>query len=128
MPVKKTKKKVAKSDKKEGRTDFLRNQALIQAAYVSLLQELKRCPTVLEVSKKINLSIHAITNHVKSLKFEPLGDAMRTLTPDVVASIYNSARKGQPASQKLWMQIMENWREGTDVNVTAGVKILKDNI
>jgi hypothetical protein len=128
MPVKKTKGKVLKSAKKEGRTDWLRNQALVQTAYVDLLKELKRCPTILEVANKVHLSIKAIDNHVKQLKFEPLGDSMRALTPDVVASIYNSARKGQPASQKLWMQIMEGWREKTEVEHSGGVKIIKDNI
>ncbi len=87
------------------------NQALIQDAYIKLIKELRRCPTLLEISKEVNLSINTLKKHVDELKFEPLKDLMRTLTPDVVMAIANSARKGSSASQKLWMQIMEGWAE-----------------
>jgi len=93
------------------RIDWARNQAVIQQAYIELIRSLKRCPTVLEVSQKVNLSINAIDRHIKQMKFQPLQSPMRSLTPDVLASIYNSARKGQSASQKLWLQVMEGWSE-----------------
>lgn len=105
-----------------------RNQQLLQETYIKLLQELKRCPTILEVSKCVNLSRKTIRLHVKELKFEPSESPLRTLTPDVLASIYSSARKGSAQSQKLWMQIMEGWSEKTDVNLSGGVKIIQDDI
>jgi hypothetical protein len=115
-------KKVVKSNKdehKEDRIDWLRNQAIIQETYVNLIQQLKRCPTVLEVSKQTDLSISAIRNHVKEMKFEPQQSPLRSLTPDVYISIYNSCRKGSSQSQKLWMQIMEGWKEGTSLDIVG---------
>jgi len=119
---KKASKKVDENVPKEDRIDWLRNQAIIQNAYIELIQQLHRCPTNLEVSEKVNLSIHTIKNHVKELKFEPLQSPLRSLTPDVIASIYNSARKGLPASQKLWMQIMEGWKESSNVNLSGSIE------
>ena len=117
-----TSKKVDENVPKEDRIDWLRNQAIIQNAYIELIQHLHRCPTNLEVSEKVNLSVHTIKNHVKELKFEPLQSPLRSLTPDVIASIYNSARKGLPASQKLWMQIMEGWSEGMNLNISGSLE------
>ena len=104
------------------------NQALLQKAYVDLIQRLKRCPTRMEVAKEVNLSVKTVKLHIKEMKFEPLDNPMRVLTPDVLASIYSSARKGSAQSQKLWMQIMEGWTEKQEMNVSGGVKIIKDDI
>jgi len=99
------------------------NQKLLQEAYIELLKTLKRCPTTTEVSKKVNLSIKTVKLHVRDLKFEPLNNPLRSLTPDVIASIYSSAKKGLAQSQKLWMQIMEGWRDGIDISTTGKVKV-----
>jgi len=96
-----------------------KNQALIQDAYIRLIKNLRRCPTQLEVCSEVNLSMKAVENHVKELKFEPLKDLMRTLTPDVVMAIANSAMKGSSASQKLWMQIMEGWTESHNIDLSS---------
>lgn len=112
-------KKVYKSDKN---ITWQKNQALIQNAYIKLIKNLKRCPTILEVSGEVNLSIKAINNHIKEMKFKPLQNSLRALTPDVIKSIYETALKGSPASQKLWVQLMEGWREGIDIK--ADVKLI----
>lgn len=98
-----------------------KNQAIIQDAYVELIKEKKRCPTLLEVSNEVNLSMKALELHVKELKFKPSDDLIRTLTPDVVMAIANSARKGSSASQKLWMQIMEGWTEKQELEHSGKV-------
>ena len=121
--AKKVSKKIDENMPKVDRVDWLKNQAIIQQAYIELIQQLKRCPTNLEVSEKVNLSICTIKNHTKELKFEPLQSPMRTLTPDVLAAIYNSARKGSSQSQKLWMQIMEGWKENSNLNLSGGFLI-----
>jgi len=87
------------------------NQALIQEAYLKLYIELKRCPTRLEISKYTNLSDKTIGKHVAKFKFEPSEDVLRLLTPDVIASIHKSSRKGNAASQKLWLQLFEGFSE-----------------
>lgn len=91
------------------------NQAIIQDAYIKLIKQLQRCPTMLEISEHVNLSIKTLEKHVKDLKFEPTKELMRTLTPDVVMAIAESAKKGSSSSQKLWMQIMEGWTEKQEI-------------
>lgn len=109
-------------NQKPDRVDWLKNQAIIQEAYIKLIQQSKRCPTVLEISKETNLSVAAIKNHVKFMKFEPQQSPLRSLTPDVLISIYNSSRKGQSASQKLWVQLMEGWSENMNLNISGSVE------
>ena len=98
-----------------------RNQALIQESYIELVKELKRCPTILEVSENVNLSINTINKHIKELKFEPLKSSLRALTPDVLIAIAKSARKGSAASQKLWVQLMEGWTEKQDIDMSVTI-------
>ncbi len=100
------------------------NQALINNAYKDLISKLERCPTILEIAEKTGLNRNTISKHSKDIKLETyINSSLRSLTPDVLVSIYNSARKGVPASQKLWVQLMEGWREGLDVT-TGGEKLI----
>lgn len=117
-----------KSYKGSKNITWQRNQALIQEIYIELVKELKRCPTILEVSEGVNLSIDTINKHVKELKFEPLESPLRSLTPDVLMSIVKSARRGSSASQKLWLQVMEGWSEKTDItqNITFKKPLIID--
>jgi predicted transcriptional regulator len=127
--VKKGNSKVTKVDNEEKRNiTWERNQQLLQETYIRLLQALKRCPTISEVSKEIDLTPKTIKLHIKELKFEPAEHPLRVLTNDVIASIYNSSRKGQPSSQKLWMQIMEGWHEKAELEHSGGVKVIHDDI
>lgn len=102
------------------------NQAIIQNTYIALIQELKRCPTTLELSEKANLSTKTIDNHVKQLKFEPQTNPLRSLTPDVLLAIAESAKKGSSASQKLWMQIMEGWTERSEITGKDGEQLFNN--
>ena len=105
------------------------NQALIQDAYLKLIVELKRCPTRLEISKETNLSDTTINKHVKEFKFEPVNESLRLLTPDIITAIYKSSRKGNAASQKLWLQLFEGFSErlehtGKDgESLVTGIKV-----
>ena len=105
------------------------NQALIQDAYLKLIIDLKRCPTRLEIEKETGLSDTTIDKHIKEFQFEPTNESLRLLTPDVIASIYKSARKGNAASQKLWLILFEGFSErlehtGKDgVPLVTGIKV-----
>lgn len=124
--MKKTKKEKSKNlseTTEKVRIDKMRNQAIVQQAYIDLIKNLKRCPTILEVSEHVNLSAVTIEKHISEMKFEPIQSPMRSLTPDVLASIYNSARKGQSASQKLWLQVMEGWVEDMNLGIKGDIEI-----
>ena len=102
------------------------NQAIIQDAYIKLIMSLKRCPTLKQVSDEVKLSITTLKKHVDRLEFKPLKNPLRSLTPDVLVSIYNSALKGSSASQKLWMQIMEGWAERQELTGKDGEDLMPD--
>ena len=107
---------------KKNRT-YRSNHALINEAYIKLASELKRCPTISEIGDEVDLSALTIEKHVKELKFNPMESPLRYLTNDVLLSIYNSARKGRSASQKLWLQVMEGWAEKSEINLGGDVEI-----
>ena len=81
---------------------------------------------MLEISEHVNLSIKTLEKHVKDLKFEPTKELMRTLTPDVVMAIAESAKKGSSSSQKLWMQIMEGWTERHELTGKDGEQLFSN--
>jgi len=93
------------------------NHKKIRDAYLKLIEKNKRCPTVAQIMSETKLSDTAIETHIKEMEFEPQNDLMRSLTPDVLLSIYESAKAGKSASQKLWLQVMEGFREGVDVQL-----------
>lgn len=93
------------------------NQSLIQQAYIVLAKELRRCPTIVEISDEVDISVTTIEKHVKEIEFEPVEHPLRVLTNDVLFSIYTSARKGRTGSQKLWLQVMEGWKEKSEIDL-----------
>ena len=119
---------MAKENKKLGKTcrnkTWQINQALIQNAYISLTKKFNRCPTLREISEEVSLSINTLEKHIQNMDFDYIKSNFRALTPDVIMAIVNSARRGNAANAKLFMQIIENWREGIDVT-TGGEKLLE---
>lgn len=121
-------KKTQKTNKKKlGKTDknitWQVNQKIIHETYLALIGRLKRCPTIGEVCEETKLSRNTLDDHIKELQFDPPKSPLRVLTPDIIAAIYSSARKGSSASQKLWLQVMEGWSEKTDLNMSGNFSI-----
>jgi hypothetical protein len=91
------------------------NHAAIRDAYVSLISKLGRRPATAEVAELAQLSYDVTRKHIRDLKFEPIAHPLKVLTDDVLLGIYKSAVDGNAASQKLWVQVMEGWRESNIV-------------
>lgn len=98
---------------KQKRKDWEINHALITEAYLSLVKERLRAPTVQEVADMLGLTWDTVRKHVDELRFTPSTHPLRILTDKVIISIAQSAMEGNPGSQKLWMQLMEGWGEKT---------------
>lgn len=92
------------------------NHIKIRDAFMEILSRKKRPPTYREISEKIGLSINTVQEHVRSLKLKSSSDKFKILTEDVLAAIAKGAMKGNVGSQKLWMQIVEGWRESEGEN------------
>lgn len=126
------------NDTEKKRADWETNQLLIQEAMVKLLKKKKRKPTTAELAEATGLGVRTIWRHVKSIKFEMQGDTWRTLTPEVMRSMYKQAVAGRAFQQKMWFQIVEGWSEDINLNhgaqetladviaASTGVKLRKD--
>jgi len=92
------------------RVDSEFNNTLIMNALIELTKKKEgKKPTLREIAEETGLHINTIYRHGKTLKFEPKKDIMRSLTPEVVWSIFISAKKGSSRSQELWLRVMEGW-------------------
>lgn len=94
------------------------NNAAIRDAYVRLIADLKRRPTIDEVCQMLgegSLNSETVRKHINALKFEPIAHPLRILSDDVLLAVIESAKGGNAASQKLWFQVMEGWRESNIV-------------
>jgi len=109
-------KKVIKSNKKKIRKDWTEHHAIIRDAYILLIKKHQRCPTLQELSDDTKYTILTIRKHLAELKFDAMKTDLRVLTPDVLLAIAQSARKGNPSSQKLWLQVVEGFSEQSNIN------------
>ena len=76
-----------------------------------------------EISIDTGMSITTIKKHLDLLVFEPIKHPLRELTDDVLIAIFRSSVKGTPASQKLWLQVMEGWTEKKEIDIPGGLKV-----
>lgn len=101
------------------KVDYIRNHETIRNAVLSYLQANKgvKSPTYSELQEMTGLSRQTLVTHFKEIKFEPLNNHLRSLTNEVILSIFLAARKGSVNAQKLWLQVMEGWSEISNVNI-----------
>lgn len=111
--------------KRAKRKDAEFNHARVRDAYLRLLQQNKgRKPTTRELALECGLNPSTIKDHVKDLDLANTVDkTFRILTDDVVLSIYRSAMRGSAASQRLWMQVIENWSERTETRHSGEIQV-----
>lgn len=101
------------------RIDWEINHAKIKAVMHDMLKEMKTMPTTVQVAERVGCSPDTVANHIQQMKFEPPKHLARTMTDDVIAAIHRSAIGGNSQAQKLWMQLLEGWRETLEYNHTV---------
>lgn len=118
--------------KKRGeRKDKEANHRVIRDAFLDILKDKVKAPTIKELEAATGLSHNTIKAHLKELKFEPEQSPWRMLSPEILEAIYKSAISLNPGSQadrKLWMQLVEGWSEKTSTDVTSGGEPIKQTI
>lgn len=110
------------ADGKERRSDWEQNQAIIERVFLKLMKQYRRRPTTAEVSRASKLSVYTIQKHIKSMNFAKVCKSFRHMTPVVIRAILEGAIKGKSEDKKLFLQVMENWKEGMDISGTLKVK------
>lgn len=99
------------------------NHEIITNAFLTLVEKNKRRPTYLQLAKETLLNVGTIKKHIDKLEFRPTKHPFRMLTDNVLLAIYHAAMAGKPQSQKLWLQVLENFQEKNIVELPAFEKI-----
>lgn len=98
-----------------------RNHVLIRKELVKFLRKEKRPPTDLELAKVTGITEQTIRNHRHELDileyFEDEKKKAATLLPEVIMSIYASAKGGSAKSQELFLQAVVNWEKQSGVKL-----------
>ncbi|HYX08431.1 MAG TPA: hypothetical protein VE912_17000 [Bacteroidales bacterium] len=115
--MKTTIKKTTKNNKTSKRKDFEFNNVLVRNAFLEIFNETGRKPKLVELADKTGLHFETIRSHVNELQFTPQSDTMRVLTPDVIASLARQCIGGDVRAIKLWMQILEGWKESSEIDL-----------
>lgn len=110
-----------KDSEKKRNKNWEENQRVISSAYVDMINETGRQPTIMQVCERTGKAYNTVQAHLKSLKFEPLEHPLRVLTNDIVLSVARKALKGSFPHQKLWFELMEGWKPQSEMdNGTTG--------
>jgi predicted transcriptional regulator len=112
---------------KKRKRDFELNQVMILEAFLKLLNDKSRKPTLEEISNETGLSMKTIDRHMKELSYDKYICDLKALTVNVMMGFYNKAKEGKAPEVKLWMQIVENWKETTGINHSGEIKFEKIN-
>ena len=68
-----------------------------------------KAPSFMELLTLTGLDERRLKQALKTLNFNPETHVLRLLTDSVIMAVYkNATEAGNPASQKLWFQLMEN--------------------
>lgn len=131
--VDRVKKRAASSKPKTElrRKDWRDNHAKVLSTFIRLLKTFQRKPTLDELSAQTGLSVRVVSSHLKAGDFSETVEDLRILTSQVLMGIYSSAMEGKAQSQRLWLEVVENWRPqdaGLNLNVKfESVIVLPNN-
>lgn len=98
----------------------------LKKAFMELLKEQKEVPSITQVAERAGISKRQAYRHWKKFEWKDVyGDHFRSFTPDVLTALLLTAKKGNPAAIKLWMELVEGWRPVTVSDFTTGGSALK---
>jgi hypothetical protein len=96
------------------RIEWRENHIKIQEAMLAHFDERKgqgkhlTRPTLDQLADRTGLSVNTVHKHMQELVFKPDTHVLRVLTDQVLLNIFKATEKNY-GSQKLWLQVMENW-------------------
>lgn len=113
--------------KKKKRTDYVLNQARILESLRELIERTGRKPTMNEIARKSGVCVRTVKRHMHNYRNENYMKELRILTDDVMIALYQKAKEGRAPEVKLWMQLVENWKETQGINHSGKIKFEKIN-
>jgi len=116
MPTKKVDKSSTNpSTEKDRNKTWTENHLAIKNAYLDLVKENKKAPTIREVAAKSGLSNLTIQRHINELKFEPSMMVERVLTKEVVLSLFQATQKKSVRAIEAWFRVIEGHSDKIEV-------------
>jgi len=108
-------KKVPKRRKKK-KIDYRLNHEIIQRKIIEFVKRTGRVPTRNEIAQECQLNEKTIDRHFVEMQLPNLLPQFKTLTPLVMAGIYNNAKDKGGFNAKLWLQVVEGWTEKINID------------
>ncbi len=93
----------SQDQKRKMRYDREMNQLAIKEAFLALIAELGRRPTVAEICERSGLSDKVVRNALKTIRFEALKSPLRILTDDVLIKIFQRATGYEHEAVKIFL-------------------------
>lgn len=101
------------------------NDALLRDAYINLLVANKKSPTIRMLANETDLNYSTIVKHLKSLDFNiDIKPKHKLMTDAVVSALGMQAMKGKAPEAKLFLQVIEDYRERSEVTGADGKDII----
>lgn len=83
----------------------------IENAYIQLINELKRAPTMQEVADKCNIHRNTVQRHCKDISLDDFRPSIKLHTGSVLLGLVKKAREGHAPEVKLFAQLIHGWVE-----------------
>jgi hypothetical protein len=107
---------------------YFENEALIKAAYMKVLKEQKRMPTLVEVGEMCHISSETVRLHLKAIDINDLIEPFKLMGSNVLQGLTERAEAGDAAAARLFFFLIFDKVERKEIkaevnaNVKANVK------
>jgi hypothetical protein len=103
---------------------YFENEALIRAAYMKVLKEQKRMPTLVEVGEMCHISSETVRLHLKAIDINELIEPFKLMGSNVLQGLTERAEAGDAAAARLFFFLIFDRVERKEIkaDVNANVK------
>jgi hypothetical protein len=108
---------------------YFENDALIKKAYIKVLEEQKRMPTLIEVGVICSLSSETVRQHLNAINLNELIEPFKLFGSDVLAGLKAKAESGDAQAAKLFFFLIFDKVERKEIkadikaDINAKVKV-----
>lgn len=108
-------------DKKK-RSDFILNKTKIMSALKELMLRTGRKPTMDEIAMESGVNKRTVKRHMQNYRDENYMKDFQVLTDEIIIALYQKAKEGRAAEVKLWLQLVEKWKETQGIEHSGNVE------
>lgn len=123
--LKKKNKKAKIRDLSSERFDYTVNHQIIEDAVFDHLVHNLRWPTYNQLVEKTGFCHMTIKRHRKDINLQNFVSDYKTITPTVMRALGLKACKGDARAAKLWLQVVEGFRDKIDLEHTTKADLNK---